>query len=389
MGRDIQIVSENPLKQIWLFLAQYESLNSARRLIAERTASNGLSLDDDLLDAKAQGLAYFLRNARGYLVEPPADWTQRIVLAYYGLMSLVGAILVAAPNSPHTLSTLELVTTQGHGLKSIVVPGLSFPVSERVYLSAQGFFAAYLDSLGVAAQGLCISKRDAEKAVADPSGLNPLLVSLDGLMGRIPEISQLFYDVLGRNPLCLQVWHSSANMHEDSEERRTRGIGSSISIGGPQPRQHTWVGLKAPGPLDQAQVVDLGIPLVEVRMSRDLTANPPYWEGKLEGAPGSSWWSKLGTSKSSMSSSRWIKPVLPGVSDELAVHLMLLYELSIITRYRPKLWREVMEGEHDSFFVLIRAYLEAFDRVVPEVVLQRVSGRRVLASVPGSLSSPI
>jgi hypothetical protein len=50
--------------------------------------------------------------------------------------------------------------------------------------------------------------------------------------------------------------------------------------------------------------------------------------------------------------------VLGRVGDVFAIHLMLLYALSILARYRPAVWREVIEGTLDQYSALIVGYAD-------------------------------
>ena len=68
---------------------------------------------------------------------------------------------------------------------------------------------------------------------------------------------------------------------------------------------------------------------------------------------------------------------------------MLLYQLSILTRYRPAVWREIIEGEQNAFRPLILGYNTVFSRVIPEIVLRRIAREQVHITIPGSLFAPI
>jgi len=68
---------------------------------------------------------------------------------------------------------------------------------------------------------------------------------------------------------------------------------------------------------------------------------------------------------------------------------MMLYELSILARYRPAVWREIIEGSLDQYRALIEAYDQVVDRVIPELALQAISGKRVTATTAGSMLAPI
>jgi hypothetical protein len=90
-----------------------------------------------------------------------------------------------------------------------------------------------------------------------------------------------------------------------------------------------------------------------------------------------------------MSGTSWIAPVLGGIKDVFAIHLMLLYALSILARYRPAVWREVIEGSLDEYRALIIGYADIAHRILPELALKTIYGRRIHVTMPGSFTAPI
>ena len=52
---------------------------------------------------------------------------------------------------------------------------------------------------------------------------------------------------------------------------------------------------------------------------------------------------------------RLFKPVT-NIDDIFAIHLMLLYELSILARYRPAVWRRILESNLDGYRSLLIGY---------------------------------
>ncbi len=68
---------------------------------------------------------------------------------------------------------------------------------------------------------------------------------------------------------------------------------------------------------------------------------------------------------------------------------MILYGFSIIVRYLPDVWYEISSGELDHIGSLIEYYLSIVDKVIPLEMLRRITERKILISMPGSLSSPV
>lgn len=67
---------------------------------------------------------------------------------------------------------------------------------------------------------------------------------------------------------------------------------------------------------------------------------------------------------------------------------MTLYALSIVVRYLPLLWHEIEDGGLDHIRALIEHYISVFDNVLPKLAIERITGRRLIAVMPGSLEGP-
>ena len=90
-----------------------------------------------------------------------------------------------------------------------------------------------------------------------------------------------------------------------------------------------------------------------------------------------------------MTGTCWIKPLFGSVSNIFAIHLVLLYALSILARYRPAVWREVMEGSLDHYQSIIAGYYDVFQRVLPQLALEMIGKRPVHVALPGGFNAPI
>jgi hypothetical protein len=60
------LLSEEPIEAIWLRLRQLQSVTLAKKLIERRAAVKGVALDGSVIQSKAEGVAYALRNASDY-----------------------------------------------------------------------------------------------------------------------------------------------------------------------------------------------------------------------------------------------------------------------------------------------------------------------------------
>jgi hypothetical protein len=85
----------------------WESTAIAKKLIANRAAKDGVTINPDLLERKALALAYCIRTARENIVGPIESLTLRMVANYYGCMWFASAMMVADPKGDVDLSRLE------------------------------------------------------------------------------------------------------------------------------------------------------------------------------------------------------------------------------------------------------------------------------------------
>lgn len=391
MADSIRILSERPIEQLWLHLSSLESVPLARKAVERRAQRiGGAAIDPAVLDRKGIGVAYALRSAREYMTEPSESATRRVLSAYYGMMSFLSAVLIADPTSKYDLDELEAATKAGHGLGSVDVDGEEFPVAQKVYVTSNGFIHRYLKHAGIDPADVNIPKR-----FDDPAKLGEeerkRLVPLDELLARVPELAAFYFDITGRPPLSASVFAARKTMNAIGEEMKASMLGGWAKKP-PARRDVQWVGVHAPGldVGDAATFTRLGMPVVDPEVEEDKPTESKHWIGAVKIPEGKEHWHEaLRLYKSPMSSTAWFRPVLDKIDDPLVLHFFTLYLLSIIVRYRPKLWREVTEGALTQYLALLRSYLAVVERVVPELVLARVLDRRVTTVQPGSMFAPI
>lgn len=217
----LQIVSENPLDQIWTQLSLWESSNLARKLIRERADRHSISLDPALLERKALALSYCLRTSRENIRNPFGGYTVGNVCNYYGCMWLAAATLAADPSNNVDLARLEEFTKRGHGLGNIANNHGNFPDNEFLYIRESGFFREFLKASGVDRSTLASLSFAAGRlpAVSDMDVDQRLkLQSLDGLLARVPELASIYEYVTGRSSLTFGLSHASTNMSENIDD---------------------------------------------------------------------------------------------------------------------------------------------------------------------------
>jgi hypothetical protein len=362
----IVIRSENPIEQLWLYLSSLESDELAKKFISERAEKSSVNLREDVLKEKAIGTAYCLRNAREYLRPPSLEWSKRILNTYYGLMSIIEAILIADPKSDYNLEKIEKATKSGHGLKNIDDETVQFPEAQKVYVTNGGLFVEYLGYRHLDTSLVKITGSAKRASDLSPSQY----VSVGELLARVPEISGLYFEVTGKTPLCAEV--QAYEKKSDSSTMQS---------------EETWLELRFPS-LPSLEFIEKEF-CMGLGNYKEITTKGGYkhWIGKFSDEKTDSWKESIKLHKSPMVRPSWIKPVMGCIDDYLSINYMLLYALSIIVRYRPKIWRGVSEGSLNNYFALVKYYIEVISRFLPELALREISGRRVSASPLGMLST--
>jgi len=303
-------------------------------------------------------------------------------------MWLAAAILAADPTNNIDLVRLEEFTKRGHGLGNTATTEGDFPDNEFLYFRETGFFREFLKASGVNRSTLA----EVSLAGGAPPPVSEMnadqrkrLLSLDALLARIPELASTYEYVTGRSSLTFGVHHSTRNIGENIDDAST---GNRYDTPMPKRvRDYTWLSVSGVGPNLEEHIRQNGPPLQDIEWSE--YAGQWSWRGKLAHPSDEQWYEHITLHKSAMTGTCWVKPMFVGVGDVFALHLVLLYALSILARYRPAVWREVIEGKLDQYRSLIAGYHNVFQRVVPELALQRISDRRVATTQPGSFFAPM
>jgi hypothetical protein len=394
--RRLLILSENPLDGIWTQLSAWESSTLARRLIEERASDVEHPIEEALLERKATALAYCIRNARENLVATAAlSLTPRIVANYYGCLWLASALLVADPTNDVDLASLESFTKRGHGLGNIVSDDGAFPDNEYVFLREVGFFPQLLFWLGLTKEqikDLCLPTEKRMSSYADVlTEYRDRLITVNGLFARIPELKDSYEDIAKQPSFVFRIYPASKNQGEDFADwqfDQTRNLRRTSLSPQKRTRDYTWISVGSSDETLEAHLKEHGPPLEGWELSG--TEGDRSWKGRFHHPSGEPYYRFLPTYSSAMAPTSWIKPVLPGITDQFALQLILLYELSILARYRPAVWRELLEGSLDHYRTLILSYNSVVARVIPELVLRRIIGRRAIqVDRPGSWTAPL
>lgn len=364
-----RLLSETPIDAIWLRLRQLGSVTLARKLVEGRAHTAGVSLSDDVMRTKAEGVAYALRNAIDYYNQRDVrNVSQRALNLYYGTMAFVFAEMLAAPSGATALAAIEDSTKYGHGLYTIDGPdgGLDQLV---VGALASGLFPTWLKFLGLPTTSLSSRKPKQHSELANEKAW----ITVEQLFARIPEIADLYRDIFAAPP----AWVSP---HYDSDANKSFYV-SDLSN---RPRRSYIQLVDESTRLTKDDIAGIPGPLSEIA---EVSADSPgrHFRAGLDHPDSADWHDVLKIHTSPFIRSAVIFPIFGVVNEFRATCLVLLYALSIVVRYRPSIWRRVQEGDLDHVRVLVEAFLAVVERVLPEEFLATVTGQPVVTAQPGSL----
>jgi hypothetical protein len=383
-----QLVAENLGEAIWLRLRRLTSPTLCARIISARSAG----LNPDIVAQKGQEVASSVRSALGYWQSQPASLNAKVLTRYYALLQISIAEQVASPASTADLREIQSHTEGGHGLWTIANPNQDFPANYMVACRNRGHFYEYCRFKGIDVTSF------ASKARPDLWGdlsedAKSRLASLTDLFRRIPELQLLIEETFGTQPLSFRVAHAHQNMFEQVERQRKHMMTTGQMAFDPPvtgPDVVTYVGIYPHGQkLTPEYLNSFGLPIKNIRPANDSTSKWPYFIGDLKHPKEKYWYQCLDTYKSGYCGTSIIVPLWGTITDAFLIHFMTLYALSIVVRYLPQLWHEIEDGNLDHIRALIEHYLVIVDNVLPQIAVQRITGRRLIAVQPGSLHGPL
>lgn len=363
-----RIQSENPIQGVWIHLRQLESVTLAKKNISRRAKSEKVSLTDEALSSKSEGLAFALRNASDYFkFAEGSNISQRIINLYYGTLSFAFAEMLSSPFGPITLSEIEDSTKQGHGLYTI--DGKSDKLEDLIIgVIKNGFYSNYMAFLKNDISEYPFKKA---KKFDDLKADDLFWLSLEELFSKLPDIGDLFINIFESKPgWIIPTFDNEANsFNYSSTEKAQRTYSKLID------RSGRW---------SIEDVLKINAPLSEISELKSGTTHK-YFRALVDHKGHKYFWSSLKTYSSPYVDQALIVPAFKSVDQYRAINLAVLYALSIVVRYRPSLWRRVQEGDLDYMAVFIEAYLDSIERILPQEYLSQITGQKVVAKQPGSL----
>lgn len=383
-----QLVAENVGEAIWLRLRRLTSPTLCGRIITTRAPN----LNPDLVRQKGQEVASSVRSALGYWQSQAASLNAKVLTRYYALLQISIAEQVASPTSTADLREIQRHTESGHGLWTIASPDQEFPTGYMVACRNRGHFYEYCRFKGIDVAAF------ASKARPDtwndlPEEAKTRLVSLADLFRRIPELQLMIDETFGTLPLSFRVGYAHQNMVERSQRQHEHMMKTGQILFDPPtagPEVVSYIGIYPHGQkLTPEYLNSFGLPIKNIRPAEDTTSRWPYFIGDLRHPKEKHWWQCLDTYKSGYCGTSIIVPIWGQITDPFLIHFMTLYALSIVVRYLPLLWHEIEDGQLDHFRALIEHHLAIVDNVLPQIATQRITGRRLIAVQPGSLTGPV
>ena len=366
------VQSENPINQIWARIKQFKTKGLAKKLVVERYVFFGETCSREAIDSKAEGIAFCIQNGCDYFeAASKQKLNQRVVSLYYGGIAFASAEMLASPTGPSTLEEVESMTKYGHGLYTFdSIDDNSFE-GFVVGVLSNGFYKNWMDFLGFDTSSFP-SKKPKKKEDIDLS--KPEITTLIELFSRIPELEDLF----------LLVTNSPANwlnFHYDSSA-------NGISFNKPRLRE-TYVtinDISCSKSKEDIAALSLPIEQIEYQSSeypglhfRALVKHPDteYWYGVIN------------QHRSPFTGSSLIIPAFGSVTEYRAICVALLYALSILVRYRPSIWREVVSGKHENYLALTEEFLDVYERLAPQEFFESLLSKKVHVTQPGSMSAQL
>lgn len=359
------LLSEEPIEAIWLRIRQLQSVMLAKKLIERRAATDRVDLESSVIQSKAEGVAYVLRNASDYFqAKEGRNVSQRVLNLYYGSLAFAFAEMLAAPRGSKALAEIENSTKLGHGLYT--VDGARDGLEQIVVGVFSGFFPDWAASLGWPISG--IPQKKARRYEHLTSYPDTSWLSIETLFASIPEVADLFADIFEGKPHWVRPeYDQMANANAGLSMFKQRSYVQLIDSTGRLTKEDIAL---FPGPISEIDEVASEVPGRHFRVAIDHPSKQFWWEA-------------LRIHHSPFGRAALIRPIFGVIDEYRAICVVLLYALSIIVRYRPSIWRRVQEGDLDHMRVLIEAFLAIVERVLPEQFLEKVTAQRVFAKQPG------
>ncbi|MBL3635563.1 MULTISPECIES: YaaC family protein [Pseudomonas syringae group] len=364
----IRITAEKPIDGIWTHLSQFASTSLAKKLIIRRGQESGIEIPEHLLDSKAAGVAFSIRNAADYFKSASHESLNKKVLSlYYGSLALAFAEMLSSPNGPSDLDEVEGMTKNGHGLYTVASNTNDFG-GLTIGLLASGFFPRWVSFLGHDVSHFPRKKGTSSADLENyPTGS---YATIEQLFSTLPELSTLYHEVYESEP----SWVNTAFDSEAGFRLAKHKTGSSYI---------KLIDRSSKISSDRFSLNKWSIS--EIEFDRDEKSKSAIFRARVDHDGLEYWHQALPLHQSPFfEGSALILPVLGGVFEYRAISLSLLYALSILVRYMPSAWRRVEGGDWDQHLPMVKMTLDIFERVLPEQFLESITDQQIFSKMPGA-----
>lgn len=394
MDKDYEsLVGTNIDELIRLRISRLKSVEIARKLIQDKYTKNGMPINDNLVYQKAKGLSSTIESALNYLSISEKGLNAKILSRYYAFLQLTIAEIVASIKNNCDLVEAQKYTEQGHGLSTLnKYTGNNFLDNYYCYFRNDGHFYHYMKQVGfVGNENFFISKR-----IRNNDNIDGLcVVSLIDLFRRIPELQNVIEEYVGKCSLAIHFGLDSAGEHEKDEKRRENHLKETDECQLTIPPEtndeiltHVSIYPNSKN-MTVSYLEGLTTPFNNFKIKRDNIFDNEHivcdFLHKNEGL----WWNSIKHYSSDYCATSYIVPVFNQIDDPIIINYILMYTLSIIVRYLPDVWYEITLGSLDNIGNLIDYYISIFDHIVPLLMLERITEKRIHLSMPGSLFAPV
>jgi len=350
-----RIFTETPKKSIWDRIDLLTTINGVTQELRLKCDELKVNLSDELLQNKAKGVAFCVRSARDLFQQSNSkNLTPNLTSIYYGTYNLLSALLIGRIDNELTLVDIENFSKNGgHGIKSIYrQPTENIELDEFIYCCDNGFFKEYLRSTGYTTANIVMPK-NFRKIENVPAEHQHKLVSVKDLISRIPELKNIYVELFKEQPNYLN-YHASKNYDANPETNK-------ISIN--EFQNSTFL---TPEIINEI----LNLPPEVIFEYRKENPNSSLKEEYRNDAVLATLLPSKPKYNSPISISCTIKPIVE-IDDVLLIYFKSFYLLSIWTRYRPNLWREIFEGQYDQFRPLFSTLEDSAERIIPNLFLNK------------------
>lgn len=355
-----RIFTETPKTAIWDRIDILTTFNGVKQELEAKCKILNIDLTEELIIEKSKGVAFCLRSARDLFAQSNSkNLTASLTSIYYGTYNLLSAILIGDISNNLTLETIEGFSKNGgHGLKSIYKSKIeNLANDEFIYCCNNGFYKELLKNFGYKTENIVMSK-NFKKIEEIPAPELSKLISLKDLLSRIPELKNIYTEIYKEQPNYLnyfahygennEIYKISVSENQNTDFLKSEQINELLSL----PSELIFEYKKErPDSILKEEFICEKVP-------RDLISQKPKYN-------------------SAIAVNCTIKPILE-IDDVLLLYFKLFYILSIWTRYRPNLWREICEGKYDHYRSLFSILTDSSERIVPNLFLNKFYERNFL-----------